>query len=444
MWLREYIFNALLQPIHCIIYVVIFGSVMQLVTDYPLYGLIALGFMVPAEKFIRKMFGFEKAGTVGGFNAMAGTAALMGGIQKLTNGHKTRNNSNNNTEKIEDNSSNKEIKTIDSIPAFRMERNNDGQQSSELSIFGDNNVDGENSAFLNSSSAGQEETNTTMLNNVGDEDSNTDLTLGNAKQYNEPINLDNLFGEESNRSENKIDIKNGIKAVSGHYARRLNNSVKKMHPVRALRRGITYGAGAATLGAIGLAAGIASGDPSKALQYTMAGGMVGGNLGRNIGEKASNVIGIKDAANTFRAGALGKQYLEKEMQKEKSDFKNNASNYNAAVKKVNLKGWENMSQKDGIIDKSLDYGINDIGTMCNIYKTQQELVKDGIQQEQATEMAFRAYKLNEEFGDYNKNSKTQENLDKILTSKGYSSTVKTKTKDEILNLINVYKNAARG
>lgn len=235
-----------------------------------------------------------------------------------------------------------------------------------------------------------------------------------------------------------------LNLLAGYYARKLNSDVRKMHPVRALRRGVTRGAGAAALGTIGLAAGIASGDPSKTLQYTMTGGMVGGSLGRNLGEKASNSIDVKEAANAFKVGALGDQYLEKETKKEKSHFKNNTSNYNIALRKVNLKGWNNMIKQGGIIDKSLDYGINDIGTMCNIYKTQQELVKDGIQQEQATEMAFRAYKLNDEFGDYNKNSKTQENLDKILTSKGYSSAVKTKTKDEILNLIKVYKNAARG
>lgn len=141
LWLREYIFNALLQPIHCIIYVVIFGSVMQLVTDYPLYGLVALGFMVPAEKFIRKMFGFDKASTVGGFNAMAGTAALMGGLQKLGHMHTSRKESTENVfenAKLKENNENRGIKTIESIPNLDSMNSRDGtrtetQENNEIS-----------------------------------------------------------------------------------------------------------------------------------------------------------------------------------------------------------------------------------------------------------------------------------------------------------------------
>lgn len=84
LWIKEYIFNALLQPIHYIIYVLIMKSVMVMVVDNVVYGVVALAFMVPAEKFIRKMFGFEKASTVGTFGGAAGAAMLMGGINKLT------------------------------------------------------------------------------------------------------------------------------------------------------------------------------------------------------------------------------------------------------------------------------------------------------------------------------------------------------------------------
>lgn len=441
MWLREYIFNALLQPIHCIIYVVIFGSVMELVEEYPLYGLIALGFMVPAEKFIRKMFGFEKASTVGGFNAMAGTAALMGGLQRL--GHaRAKGREIKEESKEKDYNENRGIRTIDSIPTLALENNNE-QQSNRMSIF-ENSINNEESSTLNPISDEQGEATSTMLNNSsGETDSSTSLiSKDEEQQRHEPINMDKPVENNgnANRRKPKINIKNGIKTLSGHYARRLNNGVRKIHPVRALRRGITYGIGAATLGTIGLAAGIASGDPSKALQYTTAGGMVGGNIGRNIGEKASNAMGIKYAAKAFEVGALGERYAEKERNRQKAKFKSDVSNYNIAIKRVNQKGWNEMSPKDGIIDQAMDYGINDIDAMCNIYKTQQEFIKNGMSEKEAAESAFRAYKLNEEFGDYNKNSKTQENLEKILESKGYSSGVKEKTKKEILNLINTYKN----
>lgn len=85
MWLKEYIFNALLQPIHLLIYTLVCGTAMDLMIATPIYGIIALGFVVPAEKFIRKMFGFEKAQTPSALGGAAGAALAMTGIQKIGN-----------------------------------------------------------------------------------------------------------------------------------------------------------------------------------------------------------------------------------------------------------------------------------------------------------------------------------------------------------------------
>ena len=84
LWTREYIFNALIQPLHLIIYTMTISTVMNLAIDYPVYALVALGFITPAEQFLRKMFGFEKAGTISTLGAMAGGAAVYSGIQKLS------------------------------------------------------------------------------------------------------------------------------------------------------------------------------------------------------------------------------------------------------------------------------------------------------------------------------------------------------------------------
>ncbi len=83
MWIKEYIFNALLQPIHLLIYTLLCGTALDLMMKQPIYGIIALAFVVPAEKFIRKMFGFEKAQTPSALGGAAGAALAMTGIQKL-------------------------------------------------------------------------------------------------------------------------------------------------------------------------------------------------------------------------------------------------------------------------------------------------------------------------------------------------------------------------
>ena len=98
-WLKEYIFNALLQPFHMLVYSIIIGSVMNLATDYPVYALVALGFLIPAEKMLRKMFGFEKAQSPSTMGALgvAGAGLLMSGINKLS--HRPRKTKEEGTEK---------------------------------------------------------------------------------------------------------------------------------------------------------------------------------------------------------------------------------------------------------------------------------------------------------------------------------------------------------
>ena len=62
-WLIEYLFNAILQPLHLLIYVVLVGTATNLITINPLYALVALAFISQAEKLMKDMFGLNKAST---------------------------------------------------------------------------------------------------------------------------------------------------------------------------------------------------------------------------------------------------------------------------------------------------------------------------------------------------------------------------------------------
>lgn len=84
-WLKEYIFTALLQPFHLIIYTVLVGSAIDLAVKNPLYAIMVIAFMGPAEKMLRKFFGFDKASTPGMLSqagAMFGGAAAWNAIKK--------------------------------------------------------------------------------------------------------------------------------------------------------------------------------------------------------------------------------------------------------------------------------------------------------------------------------------------------------------------------
>lgn len=85
LWIREYVFNSLLPVIHLLIYTIFVTEAGNLVDTNPIYAVVCIGFMVPAEKFIRKMFGFDKAATAGPLGAAAGGALMMNAINKIGN-----------------------------------------------------------------------------------------------------------------------------------------------------------------------------------------------------------------------------------------------------------------------------------------------------------------------------------------------------------------------
>lgn len=78
LWIKEYTFNALLQPLHLLLYIVLLGSATTLAATNPLYAIVCLGFILAGEKLLKKMFGFDKAGagTVGSLAGAAGVSAM--------------------------------------------------------------------------------------------------------------------------------------------------------------------------------------------------------------------------------------------------------------------------------------------------------------------------------------------------------------------------------
>lgn len=84
-WLKEYIFNLLIQPVHLLLYVLLISMAFELAGQNIIYTLVAIGFMMPAEKFIRSMFGFDKAKTPGFLAGATGAALTMGAMQGLAN-----------------------------------------------------------------------------------------------------------------------------------------------------------------------------------------------------------------------------------------------------------------------------------------------------------------------------------------------------------------------
>lgn len=83
MWLKEYIFNLLLQPFHLLLYTVLIGTAMDFATQNTIYAIVAIGFLIPAEKLLRRFFGFEKAQTASIAEAAVGGAMVMKGLDMV-------------------------------------------------------------------------------------------------------------------------------------------------------------------------------------------------------------------------------------------------------------------------------------------------------------------------------------------------------------------------
>lgn len=84
-WLKEFIYGILIQPFHCILYLVFVSQAIDLCSTGTLASMLLavmmMFFIMKAEGIVRKIFGFEKASSAA-TGAMAG-AALMSGINGI-------------------------------------------------------------------------------------------------------------------------------------------------------------------------------------------------------------------------------------------------------------------------------------------------------------------------------------------------------------------------
>ena len=309
IWLKEYIFNLLIQPMHLILYTVLISMAYDLAGKSIIYTLVAIGFMIPAEKFVRKMFGFEKAQTPGLLGGAAGAALTMNGmkqLQQMTKSHSKNNDkTNNNIENLD------KSKDMDnSISGKGLDYLGAGINEEAGNLIPGNSTQGKtngNSAGNNVSSRKVSNENNTDKGNAGSSRLNHTITLnnGNGTTNNSGPRI-NISGTQSKLNSMK---KVPRKVIKG--ARRVSKS-KPMRFVassasKGMKNGIRF-AGAAVGAGIGAAAGIASGDITKMGQYTAIGAATGNALGKNLNDRVGN--GIQSAGNTVNKGkeAIERKY----------------------------------------------------------------------------------------------------------------------------------------
>ena len=324
MWLKEYFFNLLLQPMHLILYTVLIGSSMSLVVDHPIYAIVALGFLLEAEKLFRKMFKFDNASTTSEASSGAFTGAMvMHGINSLIgkvkhkNGSKEGNGRTKNTDgddsrlRFAENRSaddpNQEdnfidrtlgVENSDNYNADQESETDNGNQDSNNTSEGNNNDNYEE--FLNDINNPENHT-LDFGNNVGEDPSLDDPYYkymppdeyddeGNYIGKSENSNFmkdDNDNKPADNSVPEKIILKNKPKRTKTSY---VGAAARLYLPKigKGLVKGGAMAVGAGTLGMVATAAALA--DKNKnLLTYGIAGMSGGAVIGKIASDKAFNI-----------------------------------------------------------------------------------------------------------------------------------------------------------
>lgn len=97
-WLKEFSYNVLIQPFHCIIFMVFVSSAITSLDSSPsianmVFAIIAILFIFKAEGIVRKIFGFESASSMGD---MVAGGAIIGSAVGRINSMRSKDNKNSN------------------------------------------------------------------------------------------------------------------------------------------------------------------------------------------------------------------------------------------------------------------------------------------------------------------------------------------------------------
>lgn len=472
MWLKEYCMNAIIQPVHLILYYVLISSAADLAKQNVLYALVALGFLLPAEKFIKKMFRLDRGETTGSLGTFAGGALAMQGLKTLAaagNGNKSKSSGGgsskggdeNSKEKIRMNGSS-DRKNLDAWKGNETDNEaNENAGNARVSKGYDRRLNDEQIDELKSEGIepGDQEYDQYLANHGYGQDL-SDEELGESDE-NEKIpepdtsaRIDNQINPRTN-SENPINS-NEDKSKLPKRKRKLAWRATKSG-VKNLGRGVKYvapkvgrvaakGIGAVAGTTIGIGAAVATGDASKVGTFAagglMAGRAIGNNAANLAGKISSGVIKRpKEAvekissvghgmANAYREEMKGIEYAEdkqKELQNKKAlkEYMKDKEQIKKAKKMAASVGTNNYKDIQG---KMFDYeaaGISD-----------EKLIKAGLKMEKAHEEQYNHDQIinimqeaNKLSDDHIMDDKKRKALDKAFEAK-----VKGRGK-EITNLI---------
>ena len=429
-WFKEYIFNLLLQPLHLLLYFILVGTAFDLASQNYIYTTVAIAFMIPAEKLLRSLFGFEKAQTSGMLSAAAGGALAMTAIKSLGNLGRRR---------------------MHGEPKGRLESGNQTDDDNGKINFGTGSIDNEQEIL---DEIGQGKTPIRENKNVGNALKEARKETNNVSELSVATLTADKIGKNIKPDENlaatnkKKDQKfknmrqfaaNQRRELGAYYgpkwARRkvkIKNAARRL-PGKAIRfTGKAFGA--ATLATGGAIIGAAGGDPSNALSYALTGAGAGYYVGGRATEAMTSNIDrdmkIENPDAAYRRAlqqSKNDQYnLERQARELEKELKERLS-YNGFSEKDIDKFVEDKKAEEYV-----NYGVNDADDIVRC----ETLQRDYGRSFKASIVANKNYKkIGADLGTPKEKDWKEKYKNDFMTKKKVSEDVAERASIEAMNMI---------
>lgn len=400
-WFKEYMFYALLQPMHMLLYTVFVSSALSVAANNLLYAIVALAFIVPAEKIVKQMFGIKgnTESTLGGF---AGGALASQAFNMLRKGPPQPKKGGGDGPKGEkgirlDNPN--KPNAMDTLAGDAMENGveNAAQTATAAGI-------GAAAGAASANATGNENNEETDSNGVHVSDDGVidgvqfrevpdNEQQGNGLENPEMQSGENPAmpenGQQNQNADNNNSEENPFAAIrakansaKGNLGSAINSRVQSAGGWSGIAKGVgKTGAKLAgraammtTMGALGLGVGIVGGDMSDTLKGLGAGLTAGYATGGRLNSAVGNTIVGNNAAGRFLNDAIRGTGPERKRNDYIRSYMSNQENRNRLIEKnPSIKKSELDAQLRQRAELSYDSGVTDAKMLDRAVKLQKQL-----------------------------------------------------------------------
>lgn len=394
-WFKEYAFNLLLQPMHLLLYTILVSSAIELATKNMIYAIIALGFMVPAEKILRQMFNFGKASTPGVFGGAAGAAMVMSGMKWIA-GHGPKDKGSQGG-------------------GVSSGKSSGNTQTSKVGNAGVHTSSGVMNEVGSSTASATTNSN---LRNVGvNKYGNGKSATHSMKNTHGSVKVGNKnMGSVAARRRINTNSSKGRLERAGERLRVGAASIanqKKQNFIRKVKDGSYIKAGAKTLSSFALgsagavmggSAAVASGDAGNVIKYGAAGAMALGAVGAGVIDKSSRNPYFEGLNEEVERNIYGNaEYERREAMRKQEEMIRNEATIRAIEKELNIGRFEAQERAEEIIPFYADNKIDDLDTMLKLEKVAQkayvtEYSGNAVSREKARNMTYQGFHQADVYG----------------------------------------------